>query len=414
MKQVKLLAGTLGVAAALAAQTVFGAGFGIYEGSARGNAMGTEVTADPASPSVLYNNAAGMTELEGTQVEAGVTLIKPAVTVVTKTPAGVSETEAESNVWTPPNAYVTHQINDKVWAGLGVFSRYGLGIEYPDTWTGRYNIQEATIQSLDINPSIAVKVLDNLSLAAGLRAEWFDLELYKAIPTGAPFVDPDLQLKLKGDSWGIGYNLGAYYKATDWLSFGLAYDSEIKQEVEGDYSVTHPLGMTLGQGEGGGDITTPGIIRLGTSAKATDKLTLNAGIVYTMWSSYEELAINFDPPLLGKVPRSVTEKDWNDVFRYQLGAEYALDETWALRAGYVYDKTPDPDRTMDYIVPANDRNLFSLGVGYKKGDFFCDLSYTYLLIQDRDVAPRPADGVLPGEIKDGDTHLFGISVGYKI
>jgi len=69
MKHMKLLAGTLGVAAVLAAQSAFGAGFGIYEGSARGNALATEVTADPASPSVLYNNAAGMTALEGTQVE---------------------------------------------------------------------------------------------------------------------------------------------------------------------------------------------------------------------------------------------------------------------------------------------------------------------------------------------------------
>ena len=117
MKQMKLLAGTLGVAAALAAQSAFGAGFGIYEGSARGNAMGTEVTADPASPSVLYNNAAGMTELEGTQIEAGVTLINPAVTVVTATPAGTAATEADSNWWTPPSAYVTHQINEKLWLG---------------------------------------------------------------------------------------------------------------------------------------------------------------------------------------------------------------------------------------------------------------------------------------------------------
>ena len=101
MKQVKLLAGTLGVAAVLAAQSAFGAGFGIYEGSARGNAMGTEVTADPASPSVLYNNAAGMTALEGTQAEAGVTLIRPAQTVTTMTPAGSVENEADSK-WGRP------------------------------------------------------------------------------------------------------------------------------------------------------------------------------------------------------------------------------------------------------------------------------------------------------------------------
>lgn len=416
MKQVKLLAGTLGVAAVLAAQSAFGAGFGIYEGSARGNALGTEVTADPASPSVLYNNAAGMTELEGTQMEAGATLIRPHQTVYTTTPAGSVENKADSKWWTPPNAYVTHQFNDKVWTGLGIFSRYGLGVEYDDDWMGRYNVQEATIQSIDVNPSVAFKVLDNLSLAAGLRAEWFEFELTQALPTGTPFVDPDLQMNMKGDSWGIGYNLGAYYEATDWLSFGLAYDSEIDQEVEGDYSTTHPL---LSGGEGSGDITTPGILRFGASAKATEKLTLNAGIIYTMWSSYDELAIDFDPALLGQIPSSSKEKDWDDVFRYQIGVEYALTEEWALRAGYVYDETPDPDAHVDYIVPGNDRNLISLGVGYKKGDFFCDLSYTYLMIEDRDIsisAERAAekDGVLPGKFEDGDAHLIGLSVGCKL
>lgn len=413
MKHMKLLAGTLGVAAVLAAQSVFGAGFGIYEGSARGNAMGTEVTADPASPSVLYNNPAAMTELEGTQMEVGATFIRPNQTVTTVTPAGTVDNDADSKWWTPPHAYVTHQINDKMWAGLGVFSRYGLGVEFDNDWAGRYNVQEATIQSIDINPSVAFKVMDQLSLSAGLRAEWFEFEQKKAIPTGTPFVDPDLAFEMCGDSWGIGYNLGAYYEATDWLSFGLAYESEIEQEVEGDYDLSHP-NPAVASGDGGGDVTTPAILRFGTSVQATEKLTVNAGIVYTMWSSYDELSIDFSPALLGAVPNSTTEKDWNDVFRYQIGMEYALNETWALRAGYIFDETPDPDAHVDYIVPGNDRNLFSLGVGYQKGDFFCDLGYTYLMIEDRDIDARLADGVFSGEFKDGDAHLIGVSVGYKL
>lgn len=418
MKQMKLLAGTLGVAAVLAAQNVFGAGFGIYEGSARGNAMGTEVTADPASPSVLYNNAAGMTALEGTQVEAGATFIRPSQTVTTTTLAGTVDNDADSKWWTPPNAYVTHQYNDKVWMGLGVFSRYGLGIDFDDDWAGRYNCQEATIQSIDVNPSVAFKALDSLSLAAGFRTEWFDFDLKRAVPADPmnPTLATDSQMHIKGDSWGIGYNLGALYQATDWLSFGLAYDSEIDQEVEGDYSVASPLG-TL-RGDGSGDITTPGILRFGTSVKATDKLTLNAGIVYTMWSSYDKLTIDFDPAIPRAdgttVASSTAEKKWDDVFRYQLGAEYALNDSWALRAGYIYDETPDPDEHADYIVPANDRDLFSLGVGYKAGDFSCDLAYTYLLIHDRDVAARPTEGVVPSEYKNGDAHMIGISVGYKL
>ena len=414
MKQVKLLAGTLGVAAALAAQSTFGAGFGIYEGSAHGNAMGTEVTADPASPSVLYNNAAGMTELEGTQVEGGATFIRPSQTVVTETPAGANNNYADSKWWTPPNAYATHQLNEKVWLGVGVFSRYGLGVDYEDDWAGRYNCQEATIESIDINPSVAFKVLDNLSLAAGVRAEWFDFELYQAVSSdGTHSSLTDLQAHLCGDSWGVGYNLGAFFKATDWLSFGLSYDSEIEQEVEGDYDVSSPL-AEVGSGDGGGDITTPGILRLGASAKATEKLTVNAGIVYTMWSSYDELTIDFDPALLGAVPSTTSEKDWDDVLRYQLGAEYALNPSWKLRAGYVFDETPDPDENVDYIVPGNDRHLISAGVGYKQGDFFCDLSYVYLIIMDRDIDARLSEGVRSGEFSDGDAHMVAASVGYKL
>ena len=414
MKQVKLLAGTLGVAAALAAQSVFGAGFGIYEGSARGNAMGTEVTADPASPSVLYNNAAGMTELEGTQVEGGATFIRPSQTVVTETPAGANNNYADSKWWIPPNAYATHQLNEKVWLGVGVFSRYGLGVDYEDDWAGRYNCQEATIESIDINPSVAVKVMDNLSLAAGIRAEWFDFELYRAISADESYSAlTDLQAHMCGDSWGVGYNLGAFFKATDWLSFGLSYDSEVEQEVEGDYDVSSPL-AEIGSGDGSGDITTPGILRLGTSAKATEKLTVNAGIVYTMWSSYDELTIDFDPALLGALPSTTSEKDWDDVLRYQLGAEYALNPSWKLRAGYVFDETPDPDENVDYIVPGNDRHLISAGVGYKQGDFFCDLAYVYLIIMDRDIDARMSEGVWSGEFSDGDAHMLAASVGYKL
>lgn len=411
MKHVKLLSVKLGIVAMLIAQSVVGAGFGIYEGSTRGNALGSEVTADPASPSVLYNNAAGITELDGRQMEFGSSFVYPQQAVTTTMSDGQNVNYTAGKWWMIPNTYVTRQINDRVWTGVGMFTRYGLGVKYKDDWAGRYNVQEVTITSLDLNPSVAFKATDRLSLAAGIRAEYFDFELYKAIPTATPFVDPDLQMHLKGESWGVGFNLGAYFKASDWISFGLAYDSQVKQTLNGNYTTTHPV---LARGDASGDITTPAIIRLGASVKATENLTVNAGVAYTMWSSYDELAIDFNPSLLGEVPRSVTEKDWNDVFRYQLGVEYAFNQTWTLRTGYIYDCTPDPDGHVDYIVPANNRNMFATGVGYQKGNFFSDLSYTYLLIEDRHVAARPEEGIVPSSFEGGDAHMIAASFGYKL
>ncbi len=229
MKRWKLAAASLGVIVAFGVQSVWAAGFGIYEGSARGNALGTEVTADPATPSVVYNNPAAATELEGTQVEVGMTLIRPHVKVTTILAPGLEITsKAKSKWWTPPSAYVTHQINDQLWANVGVYSRYGLGIEYDDDWPGRYNVQEAVIRSIDINPSLSWKVTDELSLSAGFRAEWFQFKLYQAIPAPAPHgpsATTDSRLRIKGDDWGYGYNLSAFYKAHEKVNIGLAFES---------------------------------------------------------------------------------------------------------------------------------------------------------------------------------------------
>jgi long-chain fatty acid transport protein len=415
MSRSKNWARALCAAAGMVASSAFGAGWGIYEGSARSSGLGTEITADPVAPSVIYNNASAMTALEGTQFEVGAGFIGPSLTVVTEqTPAGTVETENEENWYVAPRLYATHSLNETVWLGLGVFSRFGLGNEYKDGWVGRYNVREALIRTLEINPSVAVKVMDKLSLSAGVRAQWFDFEINTALPTGTPFADPDLNLRVSGDNWAAGYNLGAYYEATDWLSLGLSYESEVKQEVEGEFAATAPTGASVSSGDAAGDVTTPALLRAGLSAQATEKLKLNAGITYTMWSSYDELAISFDPFLLGRVPRTVTAKDWDDVIRYQFGAEYALTAEWALRAGYVYDETPEPDNRVDYTSPSNNRHIFSLGIGYAKNDFSCDLGYTFIHMEDRDVAARPAEGIFDGEFTDLHAHTLGVSVGYRL
>ena len=386
------------------AQAGFGAGFGLYEGSARGNALGGTLVGRADDPSALYFNPAGITQLEGINVMAGATAIIPSTDVTTMTPAGSVTTESEENVWVPPHLYGTYQVNDKVWAGVGVFSRFGLGSEFPEDWPGRYNSYNAEIQTLTLNPDVAFKVNDKLSLAAGVSATYFDLELDRKIPHDGQ----DLDMSLTGDSVGYGFNVAMRYKLLDWLAFGAAYQSEVKEEVEVDADI----GVAKTDAEG--DITLPDFIFLGLAAQATEKMSVEIGAVRTGWSSYDELVIDFDNPAVLGTSQSVTPKNWDDVWRYQAGIEYKLTEQFALRCGYVYDTEPITDESIDYLVPANDRQLYSIGCGYTVKDWTIDASYTYLVIQDRDVTARLEDGVLPGECKDGDTHMVGLSVSKKI
>ena len=388
----------------MTAQAGFGAGFGLYEGSARGNALGGTLVGRADDPSALYYNPAGITQLEGINVMVGATAIKPSTDVKTTTAAGSVTTESEDNVWVPPHLYGTYQVNDSVWAGIGVFSRFGLGTEFPENWPGRYNSYNAEIQTMTLNPDVAFKVNDKLSLAAGVSATYFDLELDRKIPHDGQ----DLDMALTGDSIGYGFNVAMRYAILDWLAFGAAYQSEVEEEVEGDADIG------VAKTDADGDITLPDFVFLGLAAQATEKMSVEVGAIRTGWSSYDELVIDFANPAVLGTSQSVTPKCWDDVWRYQAGVEYMLTEQFALRLGYVYDTSPIDDATVDYLVPANDRQLYSIGCGYAVNDWNIDVAYTFLDIQDRTVTARPEDGVPPSEFKDGDAHMLALSVSKKI
>ncbi len=389
----------------LAAVTSHGAGFALYEGSARGQAMGHAVVGSAADPSVLYYNAAGMTELKGAQVGAGAVAIGSATEVTTLTPAGPVTTDMEDDWWIVPSAYTTYEINDKVWAGVGVYSRFGLGASFPETWPGRYNSYSILIQSMDVNPNVAVKVNDKLSVAAGVSAVWFDYDRKQMLPTPMG----DVPLEVEGDSVGYGGNVAMRYEVLDWMAFGASYQSEVDETVDG----TADAGV-LGSTDASGDVTLPDFAMFGLYMKCTEKLGVEVGAIRTGWSSLDQLAIDFaDPSVLG-VSQSVEQKDWADVWRYSAGVEYALRERVNLRAGYIYDETPDPDAHADYLIPANDRHAFSVGAGWGTGAWTLDVSYTYVYVMDRSIPGDPTVGVLPSEFENGQAHLLGASVSAKL
>lgn len=403
-------------------QLSFAAGFALYEGSARGNALGGTMVGRADDASALFYNPAGITQLPGVQIMTGATFIVPSTKVRTTFPDGSSKTTStDTNVWIPPQLYTTYQVNDQLWLGLGVFSPFGLGTEFPQDWPGRYNNVLAKIQTMDINPNIAFKVTDHFSLAAGMDFVYFDLTLKNKIdPLGLNTPAFDIGNSLKGDTWGYGFNFAAHYKPFDWLACGISYRSQVKEHVDGDADFTIPqsvLNTPYGpyvqalfkDTSASGSITLPDEIFMGVMFKPTNRLSVEVGGTYTRWSTYKELQITYTGPL-GTQTRI---KDWHNAWRAQLGIEYQALDWLALRAGYVFDESPIDNAHADYIVPANDRHLFSFGPGFKWHNFTLDLSYTYILIEDRNNVPAQPDGVYASKFEDGNASLFGVTVGYK-
>jgi long-chain fatty acid transport protein len=419
------------IAAALiliGASSGYGAGFAMYEYGARGNALGGGLVGRADDPSALAYNPAGITQLEGTGFMAGTTVINPLASVEI---AG-EKVDAESKYWTPPHLYVTQQLDDTFWLGFGLYSRYGLGIEYDSDWAGRYNVYEAHIQSLSMSPTLAVKVTDWLSVAAGPEIMWFEFKQKKTAdatpaalggPTNNPATDDwDVNADLKGDSWGYGAMAGIHATPAEWLRLGFTYRSPVKQKVDGkakfdklNNAAINPAYATLfNDTDASGEITLPDSYTFGVAIYPLEKLSVEFDAVYTRWSSFEELKIEYEDEIVPGRDTTVSEKDWNDVWRYQLSVEYALLNWLDLRASYVYDNTPIPDAHVDYMVPANDRQLYGAGLGFHITEALdLDLSYTYLDIKERDVDARQTDGVQDSKFVDGCAHLYGISMAYR-
>jgi long-chain fatty acid transport protein len=406
------------------ASTCFSAGFGIYEWSARGNALGGTLVGRADDPSAVAYNPAGITQLDGVQVMAGFSIIHPVLEVRTDGPEGNQWTSSDkSALWMPPHVYATWKVNDRYSFGLGIYSRFGLGSVIDDKWPGRYNSYRAVIEAVSINPNVAVKVTDKLSAAFGVEA--MHLTFLKKQKLNLRQINPafgDGDSKLDADGWGHGFNLALHYQPCEYARLGLTYRSPVVMKVRGDAEFSDIpgaiQGMRLLRDTGAsGKVTLPDSFSFGLAVYPTEKLSVELGATYTLWSKYDELRVNYSEPVIPgpggtRVDQVVQTKNWRDVWRLGVGVEYAALDWLDLRAGYIYDQEPSRSDYIDYMVPANDRHLLSAGLGLHWENWTADLSYIYLMIEDRKIKARPAEGVYQGEIRNADAHIMGLSVSY--
>jgi long-chain fatty acid transport protein len=136
--------------------------------------------------------------------------------------------------------------------------------------------------------------------------------------------------------------------------------------------------------------------------------------VWTEWSTYDALSVAFNSmPGAPNVPGRMTAyKNWEDVFSYRLGAEYAINENWCARFGYVFDDSPVPTDTRGPEMPGSDRHMFMVGLGYQTETWGVDAGYSYLMAKKADV--NPADVVLLGNGEyEVDAHILALSYSYR-
>lgn len=391
-----------------------GAGYALYEFSARSTAMGGATMANGAEPASLAVNPALITELEGTQVQLGLT----AVTANAKTTVAGQSRELKDDLWLLPSFYITHKWSDDITFGLGGFSRYGLGGEYDHSgdWIGSALAYKVKLETFSFTPTLAVKVNEEFSVAMGLEAMVISftqdsLGIHPLTHT----VNPALDYELSGSGVSWGGNFAISYKpqwAEKW-AFGAMYRSKVKQTLNGRVSKGPWDGSAnnLFAADAKGSISLPDSVSAGLSFRPTDNWVIEGGIVGTFWSAYDQILIEYKD--MESTPTIHNQKDYKDAYRLNLGTEYWVNNNWAVRAGYVYDKSPINKHLMDTLVPVDDRHIANIGVGYKTGSWTVDVSYSHIFSNPLEGTSNKQFGSLPMRYSQGKSDIYGLTVGYK-
>lgn len=387
------------------------AAFQLLEGNASGlgNAYaGSAAVAEDAS--TVFFNPAGMTLLPGRNVAFSVDLVRPSAKFSnqgsTVPPGqGVGGNGGDAGDWAGiPAGYMTWQLTDRLFAGLGVGAPFGLKTQYDSSWAGRFHAIKSEIKTVNINPSIAFKVNDVFSIGLGVNFQRIDADLTRAQNTGGGL---QALARIKGDDTAWGWNVGALFQLAPDTRLGVAYRSKVDYKLEGTArfsSITAAAGTVafLNQNFGGNvtaDVELPDTATFSVMQKISNRWTMLGDVSWTGWSTLQKLEVN------RAAGGNVTTEDlkWRDTWRVAFGGTYAYTDALNLKFGLAWDQTPVRDTSRLPRVPDEDRVWLSVGVQWRPdATSAVDVGYAHLFVKDAKISANggAAKGFLVGEYEN--------------
>lgn len=386
-------------------------GFQLLEQNASGlgNAYaGSAASAENAS--VQYYNPAAMTQLAGRNVSLGLVLVNTSFELdnqgsSTGVFTGAGNGGDAGGLGVLPNAYLSWQVAPDWFVGLGIGAPFGLKTEYNTPWVGSAHSNSFDIKTFNINPSVAWRASEWISLGAGVSWQKMEATYKKATAAGpvpipgvgvAPLYLFNTELDADDTSWN--WNAGVLLTPAEKTKIGLSYRSTTKYTLSGDLSTSGPspvLARALSS-SAEAEIKLPDTFIFSLSQGLGDKWELLGDISWTGWSSVPYVDIVATSGANSGRTVQTLDTKFKDTWRFAVGANYKLNEQVKLRTGIAYDNTPVPDAQHRLAsLPDNDRTWLSVGAQYKPTkDMALDVGFAYLFVKDADIQNRTATGGL--------------------
>ena len=353
--------------------SVLGAGFNLPDQDAFATARGEAFAATADNPSAIFYNPAGIAQLTGGNLRGGLygIYLDPSYT----SPTTGNSYDNENKLHAIPQVFYTYgHENWPVSFGLGVYSPFGMGLEWPDgtgfrTATGGL---ESSLTYMTFNPVIAFKLAPNLFIGGGVSANYAYAHLKQGL-TG----NPGDYLEFKGDGWAVGYNFGALWQPCDELSFGGTFRSGTTANLQGHTLATYP-GFPAYTSAASSEFNFPYETVLGVSYRPTPKWNLEFDAEYSDWGCVQSVDImQATPSPLVSLSSLSIPLDWDSSWYFEWGGTRYFDNGWHASAGYIFNENSVPDANYAPAVTDLNKHFFSIGTGYKGEHLNFDIAYQF-------------------------------------
>ena len=375
----------LAAAITLTTQQAVAAGFQLNAQSATGLGRafaGDAVIADNAS--VMARNPAAMALFDEMSMSLGFVMIDSQIEVkdakYTQTNLvgpGVSYSSSSNyseagDTSFAPNIHLVVPVNDKLAWGVNLYSNFGTKTEFDDSFKASEYGGLTDVKSMNLGTSLSYRLNEQWSIGGGLDLIYGQGKLKRSLnvyhPVSGSVITSKSAVDADADGFAVGFNIGTVYELDEDNRFGASY--RYSPELEADGTVNGKDDTLL--------MPLPDMAEISGYHRLDPKYAVHYSVQWIGWSSFDTL----DTKNLG----TLNTYKWQNGMHYSIGGTYYLDQSWELRAGYMYD-TSAQDQVTSISVPDSDRQWFSAGFSYHiDSKSTVDFGATYLLGEDVSVS----------------------------
>ena len=415
-----------GCALFVAVRTAHAAGIALYETGAPD--LGTASAgraAMAADASTVATNPAGMTLLDRSQWMFTSGAMLPAINFDrgsdTKVPGGGGG-GGNAGVFFPiGGVFYAHKLMEHLWAGLAIDSDFGLASDYSLNWVGRYYLTNSSLITGQINPNIAYRINDWLSVGAGFSFSVARFKTQAKVNNVLPqFGEGGLSI----ESWdeAFGGNIGFLLRPVAKLKIGLTYNSPV------DFKFGfHPFTTNLGPGikaalkksgllgaKANIGITEPQQFMASALYQLTPALALMGNVGWQNWSQFGQTELGISAQTQKNL---AVDLNYSNTIQIAFGGQYRLADQWLFSAGFAYDSSPVSEANRGPSLPLDRQLRYGTGVQYEiNNDFVLGIANEVLdgSSAPYDIKRGPLSGRVQGDFSSNIIDFLGINLVWKL